>query len=152
MLPHPLFGMRKCSVLPAFPSGAPPSLLQLFPVRKDPQLGFALVEPSFPLKIPRFASNLEGIQARGPSLAAHHEIIITFQKHFQNFFFQKVADIRPPPVPIHHFQPSLTMLKHHACAHAASGCSAGLSSYLEYANFRANFGVMFSLGEILLRF
>ena len=80
--------------------------------------------------------------------AAHHEIIrSTFQKHFR-----KVADIRQPQCPHHHFKPSLTMLKHHACAHVASGWSAGLSGYLEYANFRANFGAMFSLGEILLRF
>ena len=80
--------------------------------------------------------------------AAHHEIIkSTFQK-----YFQKSSGIPPPPLPTHHFQPSVTMLKHHACAHVASGCSAGLSGYLEYANFRANFGAMFSLGEILLRF
>ena len=34
------------------------------------------------------------------------------------------------------------MPKHPACAHVASGCSAGLSGYLNYANFRANFGAI----------
>ena len=52
----------------------------------------------------------------------------------------KSCDIPPLSLPTHHFQTSLTTPKHHACAHVASWCSAGLSGYLEYANFRANFG------------